>query len=662
MEEDRLSDINVDKLISGIAAGKPGAGVIGGYCEDGFPFFCANQAMADMLGYDDVDDLAAGIGGMVGNTIHPDDMPQVVADLGKDYYEGLAYETTYRMPRKDGSWFWTVDRGEVLRTQDGRLAIVSVCQDMTVFARRQRELERRTLVNESMLASLPGGYHRCAADEGYTFLYTSQRFRDLLGWSAEELKERFDNKFLNLVHPDDRQLTVDYVRELQDPGADVYKDSVYRLMCRDGYRWFTDASLECNAYGDSFIQGFLSDITAFVAQRDESMEKMRQAMEEADRANASKTSFLRHMSHDIRTPLNGILGMLEISKRYADDPERRSECLKKVQDAANYLTSLVDDILDMSKLESGTVQLEERPFDLKDVLDEIIAIAEAQSAGAGITFTSGRGEYEIPHPGVVGSPTHLNRVLANLATNAVKYNRPGGSVSLTMEELSCDDKSVVYRFICKDTGIGMSKEFQERAFEVFAQERRSTAAGLSGTGLGLSIVKELVELMGGTVVLESAVGVGSTFTVDLPFRLDPTAERGQEANAPRADLHGKRALLVEDNDLNLEIAQTMLGDMGLEVECARNGQEAVDAFAASDPGHFDLVFMDVMMPVMDGLEAARSIRALGGEYAEGVAILAMTANAFQDDVRASLDAGMDGHITKPLDRSSIEDAVAAVLG
>ncbi len=549
----------------------------------------------------------------------------------------------------------------MLRTQDGRLAIVSVCQDMTVFARRQRELERRTLVNESMLASLPGGYHRCAADEGYTFLYTSQRFRDLLGWSAEELKERFDNKFLNLVHPDDRQLTVDYVRELQDPGADVYKDSVYRLMCRDGYRWFTDASLECNAYGDSFIQGFLSDITAFVAQRDESMEKMRQAMEEADRANASKTSFLRHMSHDIRTPLNGILGMLEISKRYADDPERRSECLKKVQDAANYLTSLVDDILDMSKLESGTVHLEERSFDLKEVLDEIIAIAEAQSAGAGITFTSGRGEYEIPHPGVVGSPTHLNRVLANLATNAVKYNRPGGSVSLTMEELSCDGKSVVYRFICKDTGIGMSKEFQERAFEVFAQERRSTAAGLSGTGLGLSIVKELVELMGGTVVLESAAGVGSTFTVDLPFRLDPTAERGQEANAPRVDVHGKRALLVEDNDLNLEIAQTMLGDMGLEVECARNGQEAVDAFAASDPGHFDLVFMDVMMPVMDGLEAARSIRALGGEYAEGVAILAMTANAFQDDVRASLDAGMDGHITKPLDRSSIEDAVAAVL-
>ena len=260
MDSERLRGIDVNDIISGIAAGTPGAGVIGGYCEDGFPFFHANQAMVDMLGYDDVDDLVAGIGGLVANTIHPDDMPQVTADLGDYHCEGRIYETTYRMPRKDGSWFWTVDRGEVVRAQDGRLAIISVCQDMTAFVHRQQELERRSLVNESMLGSLPGGYHRCAADEGYPFIYTSERFRDMLGWSAEELETEFGNKFLNLVHPDDRKLTVEYVHKLESHSGDRYQDSVYRLRCKGrGYRWFTDATLECEVDGSRFFQGFLSD-------------------------------------------------------------------------------------------------------------------------------------------------------------------------------------------------------------------------------------------------------------------------------------------------------------------------------------------------------------------------------------------------------------------
>ncbi len=661
MDSERLRGIDINDIISGIAAGTPGAGVIGGYCEDGFPFFHANQAMVDMLGYDDVDDLVAGIGGLVANTIHPDDMPQVTADLGDYHCEGRIYETTYRMPRKDGSWFWTVDRGEVVRAQDGRLAIISVCQDMTSFVHRQQELERRSLVSESMLGSLPGGYHRCASDEGYPFIYTSERFRDMLGWSLEELETRFGNKFLNLVHPDDRKLTVEYVHDLESHKGDCYQDSVYRLLCKDrGYCWFTDSTLECEADGARFFQGFLSDITPFIAEREQREEELRCAKAEADRANASKTSFLRRMSHDIRTPLNGIMGMVEISRRYADDPDKRSECRKKILDSANYLASLVDDILDTTKLESGTVVLEERPFDLLEVLDDIIGMVEPMAAEAGIEFTSGKGSYEVPHRRLMGSPAHLNRILANLVTNAVKYNRPGGTVYSGVEELSCDGETVVYRFVCEDTGIGMSEEFQARAFELFARENRDP--GVTGTGLGLAIVRELAELMGGTVELASEEGAGSTFTVELPFKLDLSYKERLGYERPEVDLAGKRALLVEDNDLNLEIALMMLQDMGIECEVARNGQEAVDMFAASAPGHYDLVFMDVMMPVMDGLEAARRIRAIGGDYAEGVAILAMTANAFADDVRASLDAGMDGHITKPLDRETIEDAIAAALG
>ena len=663
MDSERLSGIAVNDIISGIAASTPGAGVIGGYCEDGFPFFHANRAMIDMLGYNDEDDLVAGIGGLVANTIHPDDMPQVTADLGDFHHEGVTYETTYRMPRKDGSWFWTVDRGEVIRAQDGRLAIISVCQDMTAFVHRQQELERRSLASESMLGSLPGGYHRCAADEGYPFIYTSERFRDMLGWSEEELEAEFDNKFLNLVHPDDRKITVEYVHELESHKGDRYQDSVYRLLCKGrGYCWFTDSTLECEADGTRFFQGFLSDITPYVAEREQREDELRRAKAEADRANAAKTSFLRRMSHDIRTPLNGIMGMVEISRRYADDPNKRSECRKKILDAANYLASLVDDILDTTKLESGTVVLEERPFDLLEVLDEIIAMVEPQAAEAGVEFTSGRGSYTIPHRHLVGSPAHLNRILANLVTNAVKYNRPGGTVHSSIEELSCDGETITYRFVCADTGIGMSKEFQARAFELFARENRD--ASVTGTGLGLAIVKELAELMGGAVRLESEEGAGSTFTVDIPFKLDLASDEGQapEPSPEQVDLRGRRALLVEDNDLNLEIALMMLQDMGLDCDVARNGKEAVEVFAASEDGFYDLVFMDVMMPVMNGLDAARSIRALGGDYARGVVILAMTANAFADDVRASLDAGMNGHITKPLDRAVIEDAVAAAMG
>ena len=277
----------------------------------------------------------------------------------------------------------------------------------------------------------------------------------------------------------------------------------------------------------------------------------------------------------------------------------------------------MDDILDTTKLESGTVVLEERPFDLLEVLDEIIAMVEPQAAEAGVEFTSGRGSYTIPHRHLVGSPAHLNRILANLVTNAVKYNRPGGTVHSSIEELSCDGETITYRFVCADTGIGMSKEFQARAFELFARENRD--ASVTGTGLGLAIVKELAELMGGAVRLESEEGAGSTFTVDIPFKLDLASDEGQapEPSPEQVDLRGRRALLVEDNDLNLEIALMMLQDMGLDCDVARNGKEAVEVFAASEDGFYDLVFMDVMMPVMNGLDAARSIRALGGNYARG---------------------------------------------
>jgi PAS domain S-box-containing protein len=661
MTKSEINNVNVDSIISGLVAENPGTGLIGGYCEEGFPFFFANQAMAEMMGYTDVEDLQAGIGGMVANTIHPEDMPQVNADLGTNWHEGDTYETTYRMPRKDGTWFWTVDRGQFVRAEDGRLAILSVCSDMTEFTHRLQDLEHKSMVSESMLSSLPGGYHRCATDSDYTFLYISERFCEILGWTKEEIRTKFNNKFINLLHPDDRSLADEYVEHIKLKQNSKYQEQVYRLASKDGYRWVTDTTMELSVDGENFYQGFITDITQFIHEREQREEQMHRAMLEAERANASKTTFLRHMSHDIRTPLNGIVGMLDMMERYDSDPEKRAECRQKMVDSTNYLLSLVNNILDMNKLESGKVELEEKPFNIAEVLMSCLTVASEQAAEAGIKLLGGVEASSVKHRYLVGSPVHLNRILMNLASNAIKYNRPGGSLSVSAVELSCANDVAVFQFTCADTGIGMSKEFQQHAFDAFSQEERALNPTRAGSGLGLAIVKEFTELMGGSIKLESEEGEGSIFTVTLPFKLDTAHEETQAEELPQVDLSGKHALLAEDNALNAEIAQMLLEDLGITSDLAVNGQEAVSKFNAAPEGTYDVVLMDIMMPIMNGLDAARAIRALNRADAKGVAIVAMTANAFQDDIRASMEAGMNGHITKPLYRDRVEEALAAAL-
>lgn len=389
---------------------------------------------------------------------------------------------------------------------------------------------------------------------------------------------------------------------------------------------------------------------------------LEKAVEEARRANMAKTNFLRHMSHDIRTPLNGIIGMLEISKRYGNDIEKRNECRAKVLNASDYLLTLVNDILDVNKLESGSLELDHKPFDLIDLLLEQLEVVGNSASEAGITVEGGRPASTINHRYLVGSANYLNRILMNLASNAVKYNKPGGTVRLIATELSATPEVVVYQFTCEDTGIGMSEEFQEHAFEVFSRESEANSE-ISGSGLGLAIVYELATLMGGTVMLESELGCGSKFTVTLPFDIDKERDKfgTKPIERPVYDFSGKHALLVEDNDLNTEIAQVMLSDMGISCDTAANGVEAISCFSQADPGTYDLIFMDVMMPVLGGLDATRAIRSLDHADAGSVPIFAMTANAFQDDIIASINAGMNGHITKPLCREGIEEALAQVF-
>ena len=377
--------------------------------------------------------------------------------------------------------------------------------------------------------------------------------------------------------------------------------------------------------------------------------QLKEEARRADRANAAKTEFLQRMSHDLRTPINGILGLVEIGEYYREDPETQIECRRKIRDTSHLLLELVNEVLDMGKLESGELVLEEIPFDLIPLLDAVSVPLEqtAKSRGIRIEWLP----WEVQHTALVGSPIHLKRLLMNLVSNAVRYNKDNGSVTLSCRELEDKGNTAWFEFICADTGIGMSEAYQQHLFEPFTQEHSTARSTYGGTGLGMSITKSLVDKMGGTITFTSRLGEGTTFHVILPFRIcQPGELPPQAAKAPAPDaLQGMRLLLVEDNTLNMEIAAFMLENAGAELTKAQNGQEALDIFRESPAGFFDAILMDVMMPVMDGYQATRAIRALERPDAAAVPIVAMTAHAFADDRQRAYEAGMTAHLAKPLE-------------
>ncbi len=393
----------------------------------------------------------------------------------------------------------------------------------------------------------------------------------------------------------------------------------------------------------------------------ELQEKLKASAIEAKKANVSKTNFLRRMSHDIRTPLNGIVGMLHIAETNKGNQEKVDECYEKIHHSIDYLLDIVNNVLDISKLESGSLELDDKPFDLVEMLNRILPIVESNANEYGIKFEGGSSTSHIIHKNIIGSSTLLNRALMNIGSNSIKYNQKGGLIRLSCNEIDYDEDTATYEFVCKDTGLGMSKEFQKHAFEPFSREGKETTTSFSGTGLGLSIVKEVVELMGGTINLQSVEGVGTTITLIIPFKIDHNPIKKDDVQTKTdLDLANKKALLVEDNELNMEIAKVILEEEGMIIECARDGKEALEVFEKSDINHFDYIFMDMMMPVMDGIASTKAIRKLNRDDAKSVPIIAMTANAFAEDKKACLNAGMNGHIGKPIDIKNIKDVLASL--
>ena len=386
------------------------------------------------------------------------------------------------------------------------------------------------------------------------------------------------------------------------------------------------------------------------------------AAKKAEAANEAKTEFLQRMSHDIRTPINGICGMVNMADHYADDMEKQKEYRTKVKEASNLLLELVNDVLDMSKLESGEIVLEEIPFNLSSIYREVFVVIEQVAAEQNLQIVWEK--KEITHRDLIGSPRYVKRVMMNILSNAMKYNRENGHIYISCIEIpSGQPEMTIMEFVCRDTGIGMSEEFQKHIFEPFAQEHSGSRTKFAGTGLGMPIAKKLIEKMSGTITFESVEGVGTTFVIRVPFRIDTDRDSKVETGEKtEVSIRGLHILLAEDNELNMEIAEFMLQNEGVEVTKAWDGQEAVELFRKSETGEFDVILMDIMMPVMNGYEAAKMIRSMDREDAKEIPIIAMTANAFTEDRIRAKEAGMDEHVAKPVDMELLIKVIHRLVG
>ncbi len=480
-------------------------------------------------------------------------------------------------------------------------------------------------------------------------MYADRTMRLLLGVSDEIEPEACYRFWFENIEPDYVEMVQDSVREILETGRSevIYPwnhPKLGKIYVRCG--GVPDRTFKKQG---ACLNGYHQDITETMMTRKKQEQSIMELLEKVRRANSAKSEFLSHMSHDLRTPINGILGMLAILEKSPDDLERQKSCRKKIRVSTEHLLSLVNDVLQVSRLETGRPAAVEDPFDLHDILEDCITILSPQAEEAGIRLIMEKASLQ--HSRLIGNPLYLKQILMNVIDNALKYNRPHGSVFVRVKENDCQGEIANYRFEIEDTGIGIGKDFKKHIFEPFTQEHQDARTNYNGVGLGMSIVKKLVDQMKGAVEIDSQPGTGSMVQITLPIQINE-AESIQPVAVEQnlqSNIAGMRVLLVEDNELNCEIVEFMLKEAGAEVVTANDGKAAVDAFTASPPGTFDCVLMDLMMPVMSGYEATRVMRALDRSDAGSVPIIALSANTFEEDIALAKDAGMDEHLAKPVD-------------
>ena len=504
---------------------------------------------------------------------------------------------------------------------------------------------------DMITSALPGGVKISNDDPEYSFKYVSEHFAQMLGYDTpEELMEASGGTIADLAHPDDLEQGIAQALE-QYSKADHY-EITYRMKCKNGsWKYIEDRGHKIRK-PDGVIEHW-----NLILDKNELVEKTI-ALESEKKANQSKSDFLSRMSHDMRTPLNGIIGLMDICMKHPEDRTLVDSSRLKARVAADHLLSLINDTLELSKLENEETKLPEEDFYLPELLHEVETIAQMRADKECITIHFMADPYSIPYPNLTGSSLHVKQIFLNLITNSIKYNRKNGSVDCFLKEEKQSDNRVLVDVTIKDTGIGMSEDFLKNIFQPFVQADQGARSQYKGTGLGMAIVKELLDRMGGTIQIDSMENQGTTIHVVIPFEIAEEPAAVQEmSELPKKSLSGCRILLAEDNELNREIAVFLLKDEGISVTEAEEGQQAVECFLKMPEGYYDAVLMDIMMPVMDGYQAARAIRGSGKKDAEMIPIIAMTANTFAEDKRKTMEAGMDAHLSKPLNVPELMDTI-----
>lgn len=675
-------------IIEQITAGMPGGFFI--YYADGDEnLIYANQALIRIYGCESLEEFQEHTGNTFPGMVHPEDVEDVEQKIRQQIVAGendLDY-VEYRIVRKDGAVRWIEDYGHFVHTElYGDIFYVFV-EDATGKKYKAIEEARIARLAQERLEALEALKHETTAlklvheilssgmwnmefdrNGKMVSVFWSQDFRDMIGYRDEQDFPNVLSSWSDLIHPEDRDRVLKhYYAAIDDYTGKSLCDVEYRLMTKNrGYRWFrTTGKLSRLEDGTPVTYvGMFVDITRRM-ETDEKLKEQRKLLEEAlikaQQASQAKTMFLNNMSHDMRTPMNAIMGFTNLASMHLDDRELVRDYLGKIAAASDHLLSLINDVLDMSRIESGKVAIEETSCSLTQILQSIQSMIQADLETKKLNFRLD--DSALIHPDVVCDRLRLDQVLLNALSNALKFTPAGGDIILTAAERPGDmEDTAVYEFCIKDTGIGMAPEFIDHIFEPFERERTSTVSGIQGTGLGMSITKNLVELMNGQIAVESRKGCGSAFTFTFTFRFgEAPAEQDMADTLSEQQLVGRHILLVEDNELNQEIAVTILEEAGCIVDVAVDGAEAVEKVSHSLENPYEVILMDIQMPVMDGIEATKAIRAMSDPHLAKVPIIATTANVFEEDCQRVLSAGMNGHLGKPIDIDKLFATLQSVL-
>ncbi len=602
------------------------------------------------------DGYQAAVGQYISRCVAPRDQKKLIAVTKKDYVLSqlrtkkkfyvryLVNDNVYGLKHME------IHFSATEKAEEENCAIFAL-RDVNAVVEQEEKYRLEARQNlEDILEGARTGIWTIELEEGcQPRMYTNRIMRMLLGVPDEIEPEECYRQWFENIEPDYVEMVQESVREIVETGR---SEVIYPWNHPELGKIY----VRCGGVPDKTfkkpgvcLNGYHQDITETMVAKRKQEQAIMELLEKVRRANSAKSEFLSHMSHDLRTPINGILGMLSIIEKSQDDPERQRDCRNKIRVSTEHLLSLVNDVLQFSKMDSARPTEAEESFALRDVLENSIALLDERAKERGIRLTLE--EAFIQHGRVIGNPLYLQQILMNMIDNAIKYNHPQGSVSVRVKETSCRGDTADYQFVVEDTGIGIGEAFKKHIFEPFTQEHKSARTHYNGVGLGMSIVKQLVDQMKGHIEVESQIGSGSLFRITLPMQIDGVrdAQAVDEGQNEPDTIAGMRVLLVEDNEINCEIIEFMLKDAGAEVVTANDGKVAVDAFAASAPETFDCVLMDLMMPVMSGYEAARVIRGMKRTDAKTVPIIALSANAFDEDVAMAKDAGMNEHLAKPVD-------------